>query len=190
MRYVAMFAPLLTAFLSGCSCAAPLSTAPDGACQAQVAQFVPVSYQPAAAAAPCAAPQMVQAQVVGQPQMIAGGQQIVPVQYRVGATEWTKAGLAIPGNVVVCFGQFLRCSLESLFPAPTPAAYPVQYAPPVQYVAPVQAAPCAPPAGTWQFVPAAPAAPAPAAAPAGCGLLCPPRIETGEVAPAGMVAAR
>lgn len=82
----------------------------------------------------------------------------IPVQMRVGANEYARAGLAIPGNLLKCGGTFLECALQALWPAPTPGLYVVpqatgyvQYAPPaaapapqaVQYV-PVAAPPCAP----------------------------------------------
>lgn len=122
---------------------------------------------PAAGAAPCAscasAPALQTVQVVSAPQVAANGVQYVQVQYRVGASEWARAGLAIPGNVVVCFGNFLRCAMEALFPIPTPSAQLVAAPAPqaVQVVSPPAAAPCAPaPAGRWEWKPAAMEAPA------------------------------
>lgn len=99
--------------------------------------FVPA--QPAAAASPCAvslsaaqplavvgapcaaaaAPAgQVSAQVVGVQATPAG--QYVQVQYRVGAQEYARAAMQIPGNVVVCVGNFVRCLTDALLPVPQP----------------------------------------------------------------------
>lgn len=138
--------------------AAPVAAAP-------CAVGAPVQY--VQAAAPCAGVQTVQ--VVGAPQVAANGVQYVQVQYRVGAQEWARAGLAIPGNLIVCVGNFVRCATEALFPIPQPSAQLVA-APAPQYVqvvqAPAAAAPCAPagvpapsappPAGRWVWTPGTP----------------------------------
>ena len=137
-------------FLAGCSTTAGVAA---------------IGPAPAAGAAPCAScasaqPAALQTvQVVSAPQVAANGVQYVQVQYRVGASEWARAGLAIPGNVVVCFGNFLRCAMEALFPIPTPSAQLVAAPAPqaVQVVPAPAAAPCAPvaPSGRWEWKPAA-----------------------------------
>lgn len=116
---------------------------------------VPTAAPAPAAAAPCpcaaAAPAgYTVAQVVAAPQVAANGVQYVQVQYRVGAMEWTRAAVAIPGNLVVCLGNFIRCATEALFPLPTPSAQLVAAPAPttVQVLQAPAAAPCAPPAGT------------------------------------------
>lgn len=104
-------------------------------------------------------------QFVSQPQTQLVMAQPTGVKIETGAPEVVRAGLAIPGNVVVCIGNFLRCSMEALFPTPTPSmSYtyaPLAPAPSPQYFVP-RAAPCAP-----QYVPAPPPPPAPQKAP-GC----------------------
>lgn len=149
ISFVIGFALVVLALgLTGCACSTPApGFAPAGAC-ASAPQYV--AYGSPAAAAPCAA---------GAPAAAPGAMQI-PVQMKVGTNEYTRAALAVPGNVVKCFGTFLECSLQALWPAPTPGLYVVpqatgyvQYAPPaaapapqaVQYVpvaAPAAAAPC------------------------------------------------
>jgi hypothetical protein len=84
-------------------------------------------------AAPCAP------QVATAPVQYAAAQPI-GIQYRIGAAEYARAGLAIPGTLVVCAGNFLRCAIESFFPVLTPTARYVYAQPHVQYV-PVQVAP-------------------------------------------------
>lgn len=121
-------------------CYAPAPAAAPAPC------FAPTVVAQAPVQAPCAAPQYVNAQVVGQPVMV-GGQQLVAVRYRVGAQEWGKATLQVPGNVVLCFGSFLRCAMDALWPVPTPTAELVQaqamYPAQVQWVQPpAAAAPC------------------------------------------------
>lgn len=110
-------------------------------CAPQAYVQAPVQY--AAAQAPCAAQAgQVPVQVLSA-QPMANGQQLVAVQYKVGAEQWTRATLQVPGNVVLCFGQFLYCALDALFPKPTPQASLVQYQQPqVQYVQ-LQQAPAA-----------------------------------------------
>lgn len=122
-----------------------------------------VQSAPAAAAQPCAscpvaaAGQPMVAQVVSAPTVAANGVQYVQVQYRVGAAEYGRAALAIPGNLVVCVGNFIRCATEALFPIPQPTATMVPAAMPapakVEVVQPPAGAPCQP-AGSWQWVPA------------------------------------
>lgn len=141
---------LLALGLMGCACSTPApGFAPAASCAscAHAAQYVP--FAAPAAAAPCA--------VAAAPAAAPGAVQI-PVQMKVGGNEMTRAALGVPGNVVKCFGDFLHCSLQALWPSPTPGLYVVpqatgyvQYAPPaaapapqaVQYV-PVAAPPCAP----------------------------------------------
>jgi hypothetical protein len=71
--------------------------------------------------------------------------QPVAMEYRVGAPEVTKAALQVPGNVVICAGNFLRCAVEALFPIPQPSAYAIYAAP--QAVQIPMAAPAAGPCG-------------------------------------------
>lgn len=107
----------------------------------------------AAAASPCG---------VAAPQMVPVASTVpVGVQYRVGANEYARAGLAVPGALVKCAGTFLECALQALWPIPAPAAYAVPLAAPA---APAAAQPCAPaaapaaapcaPAGRWEWRPA------------------------------------
>lgn len=173
MRHVPLIllALVCAMFFTACDCPTPQSSASPAAYAAcapapqtvqyvQVARPAPVQYvmvqqQPvqtvAVASAPCASGACAPA-----PQMVAAAPQVqylaaaapVGVEYKVGVPEVTRAGLAIPGNLVTCFGTFLRCGAEALFPTPTPSAKYV-YAPPapayVQYApAPAAAAsgPC------------------------------------------------
>ena len=127
--------------LCGCACAVP-NAAPAAVGAAPCASC--------AAAAPVAAPVPVAAVPVG-------------VQYRVGAAEYTRAALSVPGSLVGCgatavgeagqvLARFLKCAAESLVPTPTPSAYMVPLAPAAAAPA---AAPCAPaaPAGRWVWQP-------------------------------------
>jgi hypothetical protein len=151
MRHASLFAFLLLVAIALPACtsgvvgygtaAMPVAAAPP--CQVPSGQSFVVlpAGSPCVAAAPSAG--QVTAQVVGV-QPAAAGQQLVAVQYRVGAQEWTRAGLQVPGNVVICAGNFLRCALDALFPIPQPTAVPVMA--PVAAPAPA-AAPCAPAAG-------------------------------------------
>lgn len=162
MRILVVLA--LSIFLAGCACGpaagpapqlvAVAPPAPAAVCAAPAPQLV--------AAGPCAAaaaPQYVQAQVVAAPVPMAGGVQYVQVQYRTSAGSYVRAGLTIPGNLVICVGNFLRCAMEALFPLVTPeASYApaaVQVAAPAPAAAPCVAAPAAPvaPAGRWSWTP-------------------------------------
>jgi hypothetical protein len=131
---------LIVAALGGCACAVP-NAAPAAVGAAPCASC---------AAAPVAAPVPVAAVPVG-------------VQYRVGAAEYTRAALSVPGSLVGCgatavgeagqvLARFLKCAAESLVPTPTPSAYMVPLAPAAAVPA---AAPCAPaaPAGRWVWQP-------------------------------------
>ena len=150
LKFVAAFA-LAIIFLSlvGCACSTPApGFAPAASCASCAPSAQYVACAAPAAAAPCAAGAVAAAPGAVQ----------VPVQMKVGTNEYTRAALAVPGNVVGCFADFLRCSLQALWPSPTPGLYVVpqatgyvQYAPPaaapapqaVQYV-PVAAPACAP----------------------------------------------
>lgn len=135
--------------------------APQGACY----QSTPVVQQSACS----------QAAPVQQIQLVQPATQLIMAQptgvkFETGPSEVVRTGLAIPGNVVMCFGNFLRCSMEALFPTPAPSmSYtyaPLAPAPAPQYFVPRQAPYCAP----VQYAPAPPppqAAPVPQKAP-GC----------------------
>jgi hypothetical protein len=137
---------------------------------APVVQQQPYFAQPSACsqAAPSACSQAAP-QYFAQPQTQLVMAQPTGVKIETGVPEVTRAGLAIPGNLVVCFGNFLRCSMEALFPTPTPSmSYtyaPLAPAPAPQYFAPRMVPYCAPP----QYGPIVPpqAAPTPQKAP-GC----------------------
>lgn len=145
---------------------APQYAQPQGACY----QSVPVQqYAPVVQQSACS-----QAAPVQQIQLVQPATQLIMAQptgvkFETGAPEVVRTGLAIPGNVVMCFGNFLRCSMEALFPTPTPSmSYtyaPLAPAPAPQYFVPRQAPYCAP----VQYAPAPPpqAAPLPQKAP-GC----------------------
>lgn len=150
MRHLILPLALLLALgLTGCACSTPApGFASAGACASCAPSAQYVAYGAPAAAAPCAA---------GAVAAAPGAMQI-PVQLKVGANEYARAGLAIPGNLLKCGGTFFECALQALWPAPTPGLYVVpqatgyvQYAPPaaapapqaVQYV-PVAAPACAP----------------------------------------------
>lgn len=167
LKYLALAA----LFLGGCSTTAGVAAVGQSVAAAPCAvQYAaaPVAAAPCApavqyapAAAPCATAGTQVVQVVGAPQVAANGVQYVQVQYRVGAAEWGRAGLAIPGNVIVCVGNAVRCLTEALFPIPVPSAQLVAApAPqPIQVWQPA-AAPCAPaapaPAGKWVWQPGMP----------------------------------
>lgn len=143
-----IFAVMMTNLLAACSCSPGV----------MAVQTAPVAAaQPCASCPVAAAGQPVVAQVVAAPQVAANGVQYVQVQYRVGAAEYGRAALAIPGNLVVCVGNFIRCATEALFPIPQPTATMVPAAMPapakVEVVQPPAGAPCQP-AGSWQWVPA------------------------------------
>jgi hypothetical protein len=114
-----------------------LQAVPAGGVCAAAAQ--PVVALPVGATCAPAPAGYVQAQVVGV-QPAATGQQLVAVQYRVGAEEWTRATLQVPGSLVICAGNFLYCALDALFPRPKPTAVPMM----APVAAPAGAAPCAP----------------------------------------------
>ena len=108
--------------------------------------------QPAAAAPACAScaassPGVAAPQIVAVPQVVA---MPVGVQYRVGAAEYGRAALSIPGGLVACgatavgeagqvLARFLQCAGNALIPTPTPSAYVVPL--------PAAAVPAAAPAG-------------------------------------------
>lgn len=154
----------------GAALAPAAAAAPCAVAYAPVAAPAPVALAPVAAA-PCEPPK-VQVQVVAAPQLLASGQQYVQVVYRTEAGSMVRAGLEIPGNLVVCVGNFLRCAMSALFPVVQPTASYVPVAAPAPAPARAAAPPCepAPAAGHYVWVPAAaappPPPPPPAAAPA------------------------
>lgn len=160
MRSVLMLTLVLVALVAtACDCPSqmPVTPASYAACApapqavqyVQVAQPQPVQYavvhtQPVAAA-PCAsgacAPAPMTVAAAPQVQYLATAAP-VGVEYKVGAPEVVRTGLAIPGNALVCLGNGLKCFLESFFPTPVPTAKYV-YAPPAAAPAPAAAAePC------------------------------------------------
>jgi hypothetical protein len=152
-RFLIGFAIAVLAIgLAGCACSTPApGFAAAGSCASCAPSAQYVAYG-APVAAPCAA---------GAPAAAPGAMQI-PVQMKVGANEYARAGLAIPGNLLKCGGTFLECALQALWPAPTPGLYVVPQATGYVQYAPPAAAPAAP---AVQYVPvAAPAAAAPCTA--------------------------
>lgn len=137
--------------------AAPVQQyAPQGACYQNAPAYAPAVQQSACS----------QAAPVQQIQLVQPATQLIMAQptgvkFETGPAEVVRTGLAIPGNVVTCFGNFLRCSMEALFPTPTPSmSYtyaPLAPAPAPQYFVPRQAPYCAPP----QYAPAPPPQAAP-----------------------------
>lgn len=136
MRYLVALSVLLAGCSSGVVGVAGL--APGAAPVAVTAGAAPCA---GAVAAPVVAapPQLVMAQPTG-------------VAFTVGAPEYARAALTIPGGVVVCasqfvaevgvaFGKALMCAGNALIPQPVPTARYV-YAP-AAVAAPVRA-PCAP----------------------------------------------